>query len=179
MTKSRLIILLAGTAMIAAGSTAHAQHRGGHGGMDGPGSHHRGGHAMMMLRAADANGDNSITRAEFDALHEEMFAWMDRNGDGALDEADQSPVRRRLAAARAEQAEDGEGTHRGRRGGHMGERHMRHDEDGDGRITREEHLASGEAMFERLDGDGDGVVTPDELDAMLEQRQDRRVWWRD
>lgn len=34
--------------------------------------------------AADSNGDNQISRAEFLALAEKRFAKMDKNGDGVL-----------------------------------------------------------------------------------------------
>jgi Ca2+-binding EF-hand superfamily protein len=34
--------------------------------------------------AADSNGDNKISRAEFFAMAEKRFAKMDKNGDGIL-----------------------------------------------------------------------------------------------
>ncbi|WP_203294321.1 EF-hand domain-containing protein [Maricaulis parjimensis] len=194
MKNSQLIILMAGSALMLAGAAAEAQgHRGGpHGdrGRGGPAQ------AMMMLRAADANGDNSITSAEVDALQAEMFDWMDRNSDGFLDQADENPMRARLQAIReAEMAERGdeEGRERGwrrrgpegrggRGGPDGGPPHMRADADGDGRISRAEFLERENTLFNRLDADENGVVTPEELDAAVEQRQERREerrrWWR-
>jgi hypothetical protein len=188
MKHSRLIVLLAGSTLMLAGAAAEAAQPGGgmrghHGGGRGsPGGHH--GHAMMMLRAADANGDNSITRAEVDSLQAEMFDWMDRNGDGYLDDADQSPVHARLREIRqqdrAERGGNGDGRGWGRRGGRDGgPRHMRADADEDGRVSRAEFLDRETRMFGRLDADENGTITPEELDAAAERRQDRRFWWRD
>ena len=189
MKHSRMIVLLAGSTLMLAGAAAEAAGPGGrghHGGRGGPGGH---GHAMMMLRAADANGDNTITQAEVDALQAEMFDWMDRNGDGYLDDADQSPVHARLRELRAQDraargGADGEGRRWGRRGGRHGgpgdgPRHLRADADDDGRVSRAEFLDRETRMFDRLDADENGSVTPEELDAAVERRQDRGFWWRD
>lgn len=190
MKNSILITLLAGSAMMLAGTAAQAQPGRGH---DGPGRHGGSGggmeHGMMMLRVADANGDNSITRAELDSLQAEMFDWMDHNGDGYLDEGDQSPVHQRMRALREanpEQADrpEHEGRHVAhRRGGDRrgpdAERGMRGaDADGDNRVSRAEFLDVEHSGFARLDQDSDGVITPAELDASVEQRHDRRRWWR-
>jgi hypothetical protein len=207
MKNSTLMTLMAGTAMLLAAGAANAQPMGGHHGRGGPDGH-RGGpgggmeHGMMMLRAADADGDNSITRAEVDALQAEMFTWMDRTGDGYLDDADKSPVRRRMQAIieaeRAARGADGTGDQRGRgfrrqdgpAGGPEGRRRgpggpggdamgMRGaDADGDGRISRAEFLGAEHPGFARLDANSDGVITPDELDAAVDQRHSRRFWWR-
>jgi hypothetical protein len=105
-----------------------------------------------------------------------MFAWMDRNGDGFLDDADRSPMHARMQAIRAEQGRD---RPEGRRGGRGGHGMASADADGDGRISRAEFLGRENRMFDRLDADENGRVTPDELDAAAERRQDRRFWWRD
>ena len=175
--KSSLIIAgLAGAMAFAA--AADAQHRG-HGGQSGRGA---GGpaRAMMMLRAADANGDNSITLEEVQTLQAEMFEWMDRNGDGVLSSADRSPMHQRLASIH-EAGSDGE--RRGRRRGRRGQGHEDRDANGDGQISRDEFLGGENRIFERLDTNGDSVISPDELDAAVEtareRREDRRFWWRD
>ena len=171
--KSSLILAgLAGSLVFAA--AADAQHRG-HQGRGGHGP----GHGLMMLRAADADGDNNITRAEVDALQAEMFEWMDRNGDGYLSSDDRSPMHQRMAAIH--EAEGGEA--RERRRGRRGQRHEDRDADGDGRISRAEFLSGENRGFERLDANDDDVITPDELDAAVEnareRREGRRFWWRD
>ena len=190
MKTSRLIVLMGSTCLLLAGAAAQAQGHGGHHRDDRQGGPGAGGpqRAMMMLRAADANGDNTITRAEVDALQAEMFAWMDRNSDGFLDADDASPVRQRLRALHEAGAE-GEGEQR--RGRRHGPRHAeggegpdgegpgRHfDADEDGRISRAEFLGGEHRLFAMLDANEDGAITPDELDAAAERRQDRRFWWR-
>ncbi len=179
MKTTQLLTVLTTSAIIIAGSVAHAQPGRGPGGDRGS----RGGQVLMTLRAADANGDNSITRAEMETLQSEMFAWMDRTGDGFLDEADQSPVRQRLRALReARMAEEGRDRPRrrprGGRGGPGGELH-RADTNDDRRVSEAEFMAEAMRGFERLDADDDNVVTPDELDAVVERRQNRGLWWRD
>ncbi|MEN0652547.1 MULTISPECIES: hypothetical protein [Hyphobacterium] len=187
MTKSFLMIAGAAGLAMSLTAVADAQHRGMRGHHGGPG----GGqamHGLMMLRAADANGDNTITRAEVDQLQAEMFTWMDRNDDGVLSSADRSPMHQRLAAMRDEQAGTGAGDRprgrMGRRGpGGPGGDPARMDANGDGQVTREEFMSRGAPGFERLDANSDGSVTPDELDAALEQGRERReervFWWRD
>jgi hypothetical protein len=182
MKTNSLLTALAGSALLLSGAAADAQQRD---------RHHQGGgghRASMMLRAADANGDNSVTRSEVNDLQIEMFEWMDRNGDGFLDAADQSPMHRRLAAIgeerRAERGDDGERRRRGprrSRGRDSGmEDHIRQaDANDDQRVSREEFLGMEHPGFDRLDANDDDVISPDELDAAVEQRQNRGHWWRD
>lgn len=59
----------------------------------------------------------------------------------------------------------GGGPGRGMGGGGMVAALMRADTNGDGIITREEAIASSDAMFDRLDANHDGVLTPDEMQA--------------
>lgn len=176
MKTTHLLMTLTASALVIAGSTAQAQPgRGGPGGERPP-------QILMTLRAADANSDNTITRAEMESLQGEMFVWMDRTGDGFLDEADQSPVRQRLRAIQeARRAESGNERPRrrpGRRGGPESELH-RADTNGDRRVSRDEFMAAAMNGFERLDTDEDNRVTPDELDAAVERRQGRGLWWRE
>lgn len=179
MKTTHLLTLLTTSALVIAGSVAQAQPgRGGPGG-------DRGGRAaqiLMTLRAADANSDNAITRAEMESLQDEMFAWMDRTGDGYLDEADQSPVRQRLRAIQeARLAEEGGDRPRRRpRGGRgpEGELH-RADTNDDRRISQDEFMVEAMRGFERLDTNDDDTITADELDQAVERRQSRGLWWRD
>lgn len=162
-------------------------HAGPAGGPGGPGGQHgmrgRGGPgagpggALGLLRAADADGDLSITRAELDGLNTEMFDWLDRNGDGVLDEADRSPLERRVAALRVADAPDGADDAdrpRERRGPEA-----RLDADEDGSVSRAEYVEGQARAFVEMEADGDGVLTPDEIDAHLEDRRESRRWWRD
>jgi hypothetical protein len=157
----------AGAAALLLATPGQAQGRMGRGG-DGASMGRLG---MAVLRAADANGDRSIDRAEFDAIASEEFAWRDRNGDGALDASDTSPIAQRLAAQRAAASADDDEPRRTRRA-------RRADADEDGRITAAEFMSVQARLFERLDADANGVVTPAELDAQADARRNRGRWWR-
>jgi Ca2+-binding EF-hand superfamily protein len=68
---------------------AQAMHgkRGGkgmHDGMRGGMRGHRGGHGMAMMRQADSNGDQKISKAEFTAAAMARFDKADANKDGKL-----------------------------------------------------------------------------------------------
>ncbi len=142
-------------------------------GGDREGGPRRGAMAIMMLGAADLNGDNNVTRAEVEQLRRDEFAWRDRNGDGFLDRQDASPTRQRLAEMRPDGEERGR---RGRRGP------GRLDANDDQRISLDEFLSGGGRVFGRLDSNSDDVISAAELDAAVEARQSRRdarMWWRD
>lgn len=196
-------LLSAAAAMIVLGSgVALAQPMGADGhGARGQGQHERGEgrgrggmNGLRMLQVADLNGDNTVTRAEVEQLQGEEFAFRDRNGDGFLDQADASPMRQRMMslreerrearqAAREEAGEDRSGRRGMRRGDRDGEPRQRMDANEDGRISRDEFTARSARLFERLDTDSNGSVTPAELDAhveaRMERRQERRApWWR-
>ncbi len=179
--KKMIVFTAAASALIFTGVAA-AQHgpRAPHG-PHGDGEQRRAGMALMMLGAADYDGNNTVTRAEVERLQSEEFAFRDRNGDGYLDQADASPTRQRLAAMRPDGAEGGRRFAR-----RAGERREGIDADGDDRISRAEFLGRELHLFDRLDANGDDAVSPDEIDAAMAARSERRgarreamQWWRD
>ena len=103
----------------------------------------------MMMRA-DTNGDSTISRAEFTAQAEARFARMDKNGDGFIT-ADEMGGR------------GGRGP-----GGGM----MSADTDQDGKISRAEFMAQSAERFIKLDTNGDGRISGDEMKAMMERMRE-------
>lgn len=95
----------------------------------------------MLLELADANGDGHVTLAEFQKVH----------------------LQRAMRRAKTSGAGDG---HRGnrRRGGLNAGTLKRWDRDGDGKVSSDE-FPGRDAMFERLDADGDGYLTEADIDA--------------
>jgi Ca2+-binding EF-hand superfamily protein len=140
--------MLAILAIAVAGGAAYAA------GGDGKGT--RGGWMTGMFERFDADGDGSVTRAEADAAHAASFAAADTDGDGSVNLEELTAA---LAARAAEQAE----------------RMMkRADANSDGMIGADE-MGQGRrhgAMFERLDADGDGVITKAEAEEMRHGRRD-------
>ena len=115
----------------------------------------KGGHGKMMerLKAADTNGDGSISRAEAAALPRiaQNFDAIDANKDGqvSMDELRAFHAQHRAAAA--------------------AEHFKRLDADGDGRISKAEAQANAPrlfAHFDKLDVNGDGFITPEEMHAV-------------
>ncbi|MDX2235075.1 MAG: hypothetical protein NW200_11320 [Hyphomonadaceae bacterium] len=100
---------------------------------------------QARLRAADANKDGQLTKAEAVAGRERAFAAMDTDGDGFITEAERAAVR----------AKAGKGRGGGREGGG--------DADGDGKISRAEFLGAPYPLFERLDANRDDVLDAEEL----------------
>ncbi|MGP1273929.1 MAG: hypothetical protein ACQRW7_00765 [Caulobacterales bacterium] len=128
---------------------------------------HRGNPEAMAERLAsmDANGDGTITRAEFQARHNAMFDRMDVNNDGVANAADRELLRSLWVEFAAERGVDvGEG-HRagGRRGG-------------DREISRADFEARGNAMFDRMAGEGNDSVT---IAALEERRAEMRERWQE
>lgn len=174
-------LMIASTLTAVIGLTAAAQAQPGPRAGDGERGERGAARAILMLGAADYNGDNTVTRAEVDRLRSEEFAFRDRNGDGFLDLDDASPTRQRMAALRPENAERaGRGSRRGPGG------MERLDRDGDARISRDEFVDRDSALFSRLDSNNDDAVSPDEIEAGIEARRARggarreaMRWWRD
>jgi Ca2+-binding EF-hand superfamily protein len=98
------------------------------------------------LDAADTNGDGVITRDEFLAAQERVFARLDRNGDGYVDQSDKSG---RLAG-------------RGKAQERLTELVAQLDKDGDGRLSKAEFLGAMGALFDRADADHDGALSKQE-----------------
>ena len=103
----------------------------------------------MMMRA-DTNGDGNISRTEFTAQAEARFARMDKNGDGFITADEMN----------------------GRGGRGPGGGLMSADTDQDGKISRAEFMAQSSERFAKLDANGDGQISGDEMKAMMERMRE-------
>jgi Ca2+-binding EF-hand superfamily protein len=99
----------------------------------------------QLLAFADANGDGAVARDEVVALRLAVFARLDGDGDGILTRAEVEAAEAKAAQRRA--ARDP----------------WRLDGNGDGTLSREEFTATLPG-FDRADRDGDGVLSPAEID---------------
>lgn len=98
----------------------------------------------------DKNGDGSIGADEHAAGAGNMFATMDADHDGTVTAAEMDAAQaafkgdKRMSSADKIKTIDG---------------------NADGTLSREEHEAGSQAMFAKMDADGDGRLTPAEMQA--------------
>lgn len=122
--------------------------------------------------ALDADKDGKVSRAEFDASGERVFAegqkaWAEQAGDAKATDG-----RTPEAAARSD---------RNRSGLSLPSSHTREgflelfDRNGDGKVDRAEFDAARAEQFARTDGDRSGDLGQDEYLAEYEDRLDRRI----
>ena len=108
--------------------------------------------ATRGFEGADANRDGVVTRDEYRAARARAFDRIDRNGDGWLDDRDLP--KRRMARRRA--------------GERIEPMLARLDGNRDGRVDKAEFVGA-MAAFDRLDTDGDGELSREEMDAAREE----------
>lgn len=102
------------------------------------------------FKAMDANGDGRVSRDEHAAGAQRMFAAMDVDADGMV------------TAVELDGRSGPQGTSVDRS---AVERVKRHDRNNDGQLTSNEHEFGANEMFTKMDGNGDGFLTPEELEA--------------
>lgn len=159
--KRTLLSMLALVAVVgAAATTAALADRGGPGHGRGPGGFGEGfgggpmGAMPLDFAAIDADGDGKVTRAELDAFRAARAAEVDANGDGLLSAEELRAADLKRAEARA--------TERVER------LIAAHDTNGDGQLSAAELALppAPQGLFDRVDADGDGAITEDEIAAM-------------
>ncbi len=143
---------------------------------------------VQLLKVADTNKDGKITKEEFAARQDALFAEIDKDKDGSITPKEMREYRQakmeafRAAHPRPEAADakagEGKGPegkraereHGGRQGwgkhgGKGGAFAMMRmaDTDENGQVSKAEFTAAGEKMFERLDRNKDGVISIDDM----------------
>ncbi|WP_073973973.1 EF-hand domain-containing protein [Erythrobacter donghaensis] len=95
-----------------------------------------------ILTEADANGDGRVTRREYDAHRDDIFAKLDRNGNGVASEEDAPKIRiaRKKFTEKLEQVL------------------AMADKNGDGLLSRAEWDKPERDIFALIDQDEDGVI---------------------
>lgn len=132
-----------------------------------------------LLVALDENADGEISAAEIEVAGESLKG-LDRNGDGKLGSDE---IRPRGPAPREGGPDTGgpegqgsgrpQGTAglgpRGREPGQFMARLKQADQDGDGKISKNEAPERLKMAFDRLDGNGDGFIDEHEMQSMPER----------
>jgi len=100
-----------------------------------------------MLKKMDTDGDGKISSAEFQTAAAARFAAIDTQGSGKI--TAEQIANSKAASERAEKFADREVAKIGT----------------NGVITKDQYLAAAQAHFVKLDKNGDGYITADELPA--------------
>jgi len=126
-----------------------------------------------LFARLDANHDGQIDQADRAMREKARFDRVDADHDGQLSYAEFSAMHAQRDGARAGRGERGGQRMALRRGG-RGAMIRLADADNDGAITKAEFHAAALTRFDRLDVDRDGIVTPDEAKTA---RDSRRQQW--
>jgi len=121
--------------------------------------------------ALDANGDDVIDRQELEMARRETFARADTDDDGYVTTDEAAGLRDPVMAAAASSGRGGwmrERMATRQKTQDMGQqaagRIARLDTDGDGRISEAEFVVAENPLVERIDRNGDGLITREEID---------------
>jgi len=111
--------------------------------------------------AADADGDGKVTKDELTAYRQTMMSGIDADGDGMISTEELAAhMKARMDTQIDERAKA---------------RVASQDLNGDGKLSAEELMAPPmpTRMFDRLDSDGDGAISQDELQQARARMMDR------
>lgn len=113
-------------------------------------------HGMMKM---DTDGDGSVSRDEFLAHHKSRYAKMDTDGDGVISDEEKAAAKE----ARKAKREEHRAKMKERRKQHHEKMMTRYDANKDGKLDASEREAMASDHFAKMDKNGDGVLSADEL----------------
>ena len=162
-TSKTLMLLVAGLFLSGAALADHHEGDAGKSGM-----HHHGMHGGMgpgpMFDKFDTDKDGRISKEEMRAGTDKVFADVDTNKDGFVSKDEMEAHHKAMREKMHDKMRD-----------RMQERWKAADKDGDGALSKAEvdaakmnHLSRD---FDKLDKNKDGKLTPDEIRAMMPERQ--------
>jgi Ca2+-binding EF-hand superfamily protein len=121
-----------------------------------------------MLEIYDDDGDDVLTREQYDTQRAKVFAATDTNKDGKLD---QDEYAKEFDARLAQRIDD-------RREAQLKQGRVRFkaiDADENGAISRDEYFAMSIRMFDRADTNKDSIVSQDDPPPVRERRTEERT----
>jgi len=127
-----------------------------------------GGAGNRWFARLDTNGDGVVDRQEFEASRQLMFVRLDADGNQLVSVAEWQALRDRMqqrhgnisndnAATKTSATSDASAAARGQKLFQLA------DKNGDQQISADEWRAVSDRMFDRLDANKDGKLTPDEM----------------
>lgn len=142
---------------------------------------------QRFIETLDADKDGKVSQEEFMAPRQERFTKADTDGDGLLS---QEEIQAAIESFREERGPRGDHAMRGGdgprgnqpmyggdgpRGPNPEQMIERLDTDGDGLLSAEELAAApqNQTMFQRLDADGDGAISEEEFQAARDMMRQR------
>lgn len=118
--------------------------------------------AKEMIAKLDTDGDGFVSKDEF-GREDWIFAHLDSNQDGLLSA-------RELSEGKSIPPAPGDPSRPPEPGARRGFGLKQADSDGDGKVSLDEFVEWHKRSFARLDGNGDGFLTPEELRAAARLR---------
>ena len=150
------ILTMAASSLLLASAAAWACPPGGHGPM--------GGHGMGQMpgqhfKQMDTNGDGLVSKAEFDAYHEQRFKELDANRDGQVSAEEMDAHHKAKCQTQ------------GGKGAMMDEHFDAADANHDGALTatEAEKMPMVSKNFKKFDANKDGKVTKEEMKDAFER----------
>lgn len=129
--------------------------------------------AAEMFAKMDANSDGRIDEADRAARMQARFDRIDADDSGAISPDEFAAMHAERGGERAERGKHRRGGHHGMRGGMRGAMMGNADTDGNGAITQAEFSAAMLARFDAADSDGDGTISAAERKAQYQDRRSR------